>query len=127
MRPNAAADLLVAAAAAVNRADALQRAEASESDVSPQSWQAPSRKKKEKDAERRLKKDRLGDLAVRPDEVQSQGQKQELRGERNAKADEAASAQEPRRVKRKVQQSTSWDPGLAIGYACCSDSWQLLP
>lgn len=41
--PRSAADLLVKAAAAVNRAEALQRAEASESDVSPRSRQSGPR------------------------------------------------------------------------------------
>ena len=110
LRPNSAADLLVAAAAAVSRADALQRAEASESDVSPKSWQAAShgaepRRRREKGPERHHRKDRFGEVHAKPDELRSQAHKQELRGERDgSKPDEASTVSGPdtKRARRKV-------------------------
>ena len=88
LRPSSAADLLMAAAAAVNRADALQRSEASGSDASPHSWQAPSGPRRKRD-DRRARKDRFGEMSGRADELQ---------GDEGA----TASGEEARRVKRKV-------------------------
>jgi len=106
-----AADLLVAAAAAVNRADALQRAEASESDMSPHAWHAPpqpfelAKRRKEKDAERRAKRDRLGQVAAKADEEQVPKGREEMHGDEGAaKQDEAPAVSGPdtKRARRKV-------------------------
>lgn len=110
MRLNAA-DLLVAAAAAVNRADALQRAEASESDMSPHAWHAApqpfelAKRRKEKDAERRTKRDRQGQAAAKADEEQVPQGRGELHGAGGgAKQDEAPAVSGPdtKRARRKV-------------------------
>lgn len=110
MRLNAA-DLLVAAAAAVNRADALQRAEASESDVSPHAWHAApqpfelGKRRKEKDAERRAKRDRLAQAAAKAEEEQVPQGREEVHGDGDAaKQDEAPAVSGPdtKRARRKV-------------------------
>ena len=105
------ADLLVAAAAAVNRADALQLAEASESDMSPHAWHAApqpfelAKRRKEKEAERRAKRDRQGQAAAKADEEQVPQGREEAHGAGDAaKQDEAPAVSGPdtKRARRKV-------------------------
>lgn len=117
-----AADLLVAAAAAVNRADALQRAEASESDVSPRARQrAPHladvpKRRKERDAERRARKDR-GLQGGGTDEDQLPRSHEELRGNGDAAKLEDApafSGQEVKRPKRKVGSNLAGAVAVAV-------------
>ena len=112
----ASADLLVKAAAAVHRAEALQRASASESDVSPRSRQSGPRPATDQGARRRQKdgreerqrgkRDRAaagGDAEATGDELQLQPQTdgQEPQGLPQAAPRQPAS--ETRRVKRKVR------------------------
>ena len=111
VNPRCNADLLVKAAAAVHRAEALQRAEASESDVSPRSRQsgprlasehgARRRQREGRDDRQRLKRERStidADAEVTADE-------QQLPHAEEGLPDQAPghSALETRRVKRKVR------------------------
>lgn len=112
------ADLLVQAAAAVHRAEALQRAEASESDVSPRSRQSGPRPANEQGARRRQKDGREerqrakrgraaaeGDAEATGDELQQpQTDTQEAQLAQGLPEQAARQpASETRRVKRKVR------------------------
>ena len=114
LHTKSAADLLMQAAAAVNRADALQRNEASESDVSPRSRQnglprlvggRPKRRREGKQERQMAKRERERALEAEAELTADEQQAQPDRRTHEAQPeDEGAglSANETRRIRRKV-------------------------
>ena len=106
--PRSAADLLVKAAAAVNRAEALQRAEASESDVSPRSRQSgprlggeqPKRKREGREERQRAKRER--ERAIEAEAEVTADEQQPHFEEAHPEALPDHAPLETRRMRRKV-------------------------